>query len=171
MFLPIKSPLVALQHQHPSERAGSVLLGSALPLDPSQLSAWDSSLTVSAGMSCSFAAFEPPYPSRLSATVHEPANPIQFKSCLLPHVPPPHTLLICRNINPHFATIHPEADPRDHLRDISHDVKRKMSGREALSLQRCMPTQMCKTSSHKWCVVVAVCDFSLPFSVYSKLGK
>lgn len=37
MFLPIKSPLVDLQHQHPSEKAGYVLPGSALPLGPSQL--------------------------------------------------------------------------------------------------------------------------------------
>lgn len=50
MFLPIKSPLVDLQHQHPSEIAGKVLLGPALPLDPSQLCALDPSITVFTGM-------------------------------------------------------------------------------------------------------------------------
>lgn len=63
MFLPIKSPLVDLQHQHPSEIAGNVLLGSTLPLDPSQLYALDPSIAVFAGMPFPFAVCEPLTPT------------------------------------------------------------------------------------------------------------
>lgn len=62
MFLPIKSPLADLQHQHPLEIAGNLLLGPALPLDPGQLCALDLSMAVSAGMPFPFAAFVTLYP-------------------------------------------------------------------------------------------------------------
>lgn len=62
MVLPIKSPLADLQHQHPSEMAGSILLGPALPLDPGQLCALDPRMAVSAGMPFPFAVFGTPSP-------------------------------------------------------------------------------------------------------------
>lgn len=45
---------------------------------------------------------------------------------------------LAATVNPRFATIRPEANPSYHLRDISHNVKREMSGLEALLLQRCI---------------------------------